>query len=206
MSKTKLSKKQVNSSLQKENSKEKFYYALFIGCIIAFVIAYWLEPITIGNDVRYTLFVVLFPILIGVTLFITYRKKILNTDAVAAVKNKWQKLGYAIVLLGCAALFSYLTLGLVTEMVWRSANHYTAKNQRQHIVILPVNEFHEASGGRHSSNSIYFNFQGNKESIKVSKDFIKQYKTRSNTKRHIQLILRKGIWNHYFVDDWQIIK
>lgn len=137
-------------------------------------------------------------------MFIIYRKKLINTDSLAAVTNKWHKLGYSIIIFLCVSLFSYLTIGVITDITWQCANHYSAKNQKQHTVTLPVHEFHVSKGSRISRNYVSFYFQENKEQIKVSRDFINQYKMGSNA--NIQLKIRKGLWNHYLVDDWEIIK
>jgi len=198
-------KRERVAAQRKQHFKDNLYYRLFIGCIIGFVVFYWLMPLTIGHDIRHSILIVFLPIITGVALAVIYRKKFLDAKAVAAVTNKWRKLCYSIAILSGVALLSYITLGLAVNIAWKSANYYTAKNQKQQTLVLPVDEFHKGGGSR-SSSYVSFYFKGNKETIKVSRDFIKPYTIGSPAAHRIKLKIREGLWNHYLVEDWDIIK
>lgn len=133
-----------------------------------------------------------------------YRKKILDIKAVAA-ETRWNKIWMSTVLLIVIGLFSYLTLGFFTSLTFELVNYNIAKKQKQQIVILPVDEFHEGHGSK-ATHSIRFHFNGEKEYIRVNLHYIHQCIDQSATKHRIKLKLRKGIWNHYLVDEFYIVR
>ncbi|MHA3788057.1 hypothetical protein ACX0HA_07590 [Flavobacterium hauense] len=189
----------------KQRTRDKAVYAGFIACVVLFVAIYWFKPLTIGTDGTHTFFVIVLPILAGISLLISYRKKIFNTEAIAAVTNIWHKIGLSIIIPLLASLFSFIIFGTIANLAFEISNYYAAKHSRQQTVVLPVDEFHIGRGSK-AKHTIRFNFKGEKEYIKVSRNFIDQYVRETNSKHQIKLKLRKGLWNHYLVDDFDIIK
>ncbi len=189
----------------KQGRRDKAIYAVLIGFVVLFVATYWLKSLTIGGDIKYHIFVEALPIAIGIALFIFNRKKLLNPEAMAAVTNIWHKIGYSALLLLCVSLLSYVTLGTFTTLVFELANYNKANSTKQETVILPIEEFYKGSGSR-AKNSIRFRFKGEKEHIRVNRNYINQFRAESTAKHRIKLQLREGIWNHYIVEDWDIVQ
>ncbi|PZR23428.1 MAG: hypothetical protein DI539_03125 [Flavobacterium psychrophilum] len=198
-------RKQQKILLRKQVRKDKAIYAAFIACMILCVVVGVYKPLSIGTNIIYIFFVLILPILTGIGLIIYYRKKLIDTNAVAAVTNVWKKAGYGIILLLIVSLFSFITIGTFASLTFEVANYYTAKESKQRTVTLPVDEFHKGKGSK-ASYSIRFRFEDKKESIRVSRNFIEKCIEQSATKHRISLKLRKGLWNHYLVDDWNIVK
>lgn len=190
---------------RKKSFKENLNYFIFIGFAIAFVAFFKFKPLTIGHDVKQLVLVHILPIVVGITLCFVYRKKLFNIDNFTQLNSNRKKAGAVVILLVAVAIGSYVTLGLITNVTWECANYYTAKNEKTQTVILPVDEFHKSSGKK-SKPSIKFHFQGKKERIRVSGNYIKHLLAQSSTKKHIRLRLHKGLWNHYLVDDWDIVR
>lgn len=190
---------------QKKERRDKAIYAVLIACVVLFLAIYWLKPLTIGGDIKYHIFVEALPVAIGIALFILNRKKLLDAKAVASVTNIWKKIAYSAVLLFGAALLSYITLGSFTILTFELANYYKARSTKQQTVILPVDEFHKGSGSK-AKHSIRFGFKGKEECIKVSRKYIDHLRAEPAAKHHIKLKLREGLWNHYLVDEWDVIK
>jgi len=190
---------------RKKSFKDNLNYYIFIGFAIAFVAFFKFKPLTIGHDVKQLVLVHILPIVVGITLCFVYRKKLFNIDNFTQLNSNRKKAGAVVILSVAVAIGSYITLGLITNVTWECANYYTAKNEKTQTVILPVDEFHKSSGKK-SKPSIKFHFQGKKERIGVSKNYIQQLLAESSTKKHIRLRLRKGLWNHYLVDDWDIVR
>lgn len=198
-------KRQQKIFSKKQRFKENLNYYIFIGFAIAFVLFYWLKPDTIGHSITYLLLIQVLPVAMGITLSFIFRKKLFNTNNFTALKNIKQKAAAIVILLIAVTIGSYITLGLVTNVSWECANYYVAENNKTETIILPVAEFHKGSG-RKATHSIKFHFQGKKERIRVSIGYIRQCLEQSATKKHIKLRVRKGLWNHYLVEDWDIIR
>lgn len=190
---------------RRKKSQDKFIYAAFWGCILLFIAFHYYKPLTIGNDIKYNIFIVILPILAGLSIFYFYRHQILDAKAVASVKNIWHKLAYAVAFTVVIALLSFMSLGLIANIIFDISNYYSAKNNREQEVIIPIDEFHKGKG-RRASHKIYFTFEDNKESIAVSRNSIDRYIAESNTHKRIKLNLRKGLWNHYIVENWDVIR
>lgn len=188
----------------KQEIRGKAIYAAFIACAALCVIVGVRKPLSIGSDFNYVFFVIALPIMTGISLLIYYRKKLLNPDA-PKITNIWQKFGYSIATFLVASLLSFITIGTFASILFETANYYTAQDSKQQTVILPVDEFHKGRGSK-ATHSIRFHFNDKKEYISVSSNFIHQCIRQSSVKHHIKLKLRKGLWNHYLVDDFDIIK
>jgi len=190
----------------RNKEKDNFIYALIIAFAAGSVVLHICKPVSIGHDIKYTFFIELFPIALGIVLFIIYRNKLLHTSAILKLKL-YQKAGAAVTLLLVVSLLSYLTFGLLFRLGFEYANYTSAQNNKPSIITLPVAKFAQGTGRhRRSTNYIYFSFLNKKEKINVSLEDIKQLKSEASVKNRIELKLRQGIWNHYIVEEWDIVK
>lgn len=182
-----------------QNRKDRLVYAIPVIGTVLFLLTGWLKPLTIGYDLRYTICVIALPIVTGLILFITYRKKFLDTKAVNATKGI-RKIIYSIILAFAISLFSFFTLGTVAIIVFETTNYNIAKKSEPDTITLPI-DFYFDSSKRHG---VSFLFEGKSESISLERSDVKKYE--SSGYKKIKLTIRKGIWNHYIVDDYKIIR
>lgn len=195
--------KRRTSQKRREKRQEKIIYRVFWGCIISFLLFQYFKPLTIGNDVKYNVFVVLLPIVAGLTIFYNYKNQILDAKAVASVKNNWHKLGYAAVFTVVISLLSFLSIGLIASIIFETLNYNVALENKTKEVIVPINRFYEGNKGK---RKIYFTFNNNSEYFNISRENMKVYKAQSHIKKRLRLTLREGVWNHYLVEDWEVIR
>jgi hypothetical protein len=196
-------RKQQKILLKKKESEDKAIYAAIIACAVLFVCIHSFKPLSIGSDNNYTFFVIILPIIIGISLLIGYRKKIFNTEAIASITNMWKNIGTWILLLFVATLFSFLTFGTLASLSFEVANYCAAKDSKQQTVILPVEQF-LIDSGRHKNHAVYFLFEGDSEKVGIELEEARRYM--ASGCKHIKVTIRKGLWNHYLVDDFDIVK
>jgi len=194
-------KKATETNVQEDEATKKIF-RIFGGFVIAFYLLYILKPTVLGHDIMYTIFVVIIPIIIGVPILIYLGGKEIGPSG--HVKTIWQKAGYVIALLMMTSVISFVMLGLFADAAFTYINYTTAKKSPAEVLTVPA-EFHKGTGNR-SGNHIFFTFLNEDESIKVSTETINKYINEKAVKHRIRLTLRKGIWNHYLVEDWDIVK
>lgn len=199
-------KQKKKDAKKKQHRANKISYRILITGIVLFSLLTFFSPRTIGYDSGFMVFILLLPVAIGVLLLLIYQKKI--TDALIGTSNYvetlWEKILFQAFYIVAAAFFSFFTLSVPVQIGFETISFYTASGNRQETILLPVKEFHKKSGSR-GSNRVYFYFNGRSESIGVSKETINRYISESATKHRIKLKIRKGLWNHYIVDEWDIV-
>lgn len=203
----KFPKKSIN--LTREKKREAIHSKIFIGFLIANVIHYmFFEPGIVGSDPRYAIYVFWIPVILG--LIISSRYYIfwdVWKDIFKPIKGEsYFKWFYSsIFILLCNCMFSYIIFGFTANVIWTYVNKNEANNHQLETFYLPVNEF-SSTTGKGSSNKIYFNFKGNSESINTSYKTLKPYLDLSPDDYQIKLRLRKGIWNYYIVEGFNLSK
>lgn len=206
MHKSKQSPKQEEyTKIKKQIQPDWLLYTAFIGCGILFVLLYMYKPLTIGSDFRYTIFVDIVPIVAGMVLFVIYHKRLINADALRAVKSIWKKIASFCILLFVISLFSYLTIGIIPRLIFEFTNYKTAKKNTVQEIVLPVDKFKKGSG-RRETHTVFFYFNNKREKIRVDRATIVKFQAEAATKNKIKLHLREGIWNHYLVEEWDIVE
>ncbi|SHJ13814.1 hypothetical protein [Flavobacterium terrae] len=201
--------KKKSSSASKRKKKEEFEYRIFLGFIF-FNLIYFLffEIKLIGTDIRYHIFILGIPIILGFifstkyNIFgVSWKEMFLEIKK----RNNFFRSIYNLVLFFLGNIvFSCLTFGFLATIFWDSINVYQSSKNRIETYYLPVEEFHLKKGK--GSNKIYFRFKNNLESIKVDYQTIKPYLDQQPKDYKIVLVVREGIWNHYALESWDLIK
>ncbi|HKX85934.1 MAG TPA: hypothetical protein VJL37_04635 [Flavobacterium sp.] len=204
------SKQEKRKRIKEEEKKEKLYYRIFIGFCILNVVHYWFfEEETIGYDYRYNLYIFWIPTLLGVfiTLKLSFFKEYWK-EFLLGLKEETRlrmKMFYCIVMLFAVFIFSYIFFGFTANAIW---NHLNIKESEKHTVEtlkLPVERF-SRRGGKGTSNGIGFYFNGNYEKIKTSYDDVKLYLDQAPQDYYVILEVKKGLWNYYLVQNWDLVK
>lgn len=194
------SKKQF---LLKEKLLDSKHSAIIIALGLIFILYHMLvEPITIGQDVRYKIYIFLLPVIIGMLALGLYRREFL-LNRISAEKSVSFRIVRAGFYLLQGFLFSYLILGQTVAMTWDYLNYQEAKTQPMEQFYCELNEI--VKGGQRRSNpNIRFKWEGKYEQINTSYASIKDYLDKDPEAYRIQLRVRKGIWNYYLLEGWSL--
>jgi len=179
-------------TLIKNNIGLKIFSVFLVICIMLAIV--FKGPTTIGTDNRHTIFIIIFPIAAG--MFILFRL-IGGLSVVDGI------LGKVIALFGSMAI-SILSLGNIAGIVFDTLNSNEAKINTAVVATMPITDLIAYDSSRNASYLIRFNFKGHKESISVEKDSLDKFQAKGLS--NIKLTLRKGIWNHYVVEKWEVIE
>lgn len=198
MEKTKLQHKK--QFIQTEEKLEKTHYRIIIGLMIFAVTYYFfIEPKTIGKDVRYSIYIFWLPTITGMFALGTYRRQFLikqfRTNTGIALRSF---MIFFYLLQGL--IFSYLSFGQVAKMSWDYANYVTAKQKSSEVLNCEVLGIWVTK----KSNRLGFTLNNIRETFNVSYQFIKDYKDENPKDYKVVINARRGIWNYYVVDSWEM--
>ena len=194
------------TTIQKEKNKDKIHYKILIGLLIIGVLYYlFFEPNLIGNDSRYTYYIFLTPIAIGIVVLLLYRKDFLiyKLNSSNNLKNKI----FILVFYGLQGiLFSYLLFGQIAKISWDKLNESIAEKNPEEVLICEITRFWITRfWSSKSSNQIEFQFENKFEKFNISYSTIKEYLNKNPKDYYLKIDAKKGIWNYYLVYKWEII-
>lgn len=202
-------KKKPKVNLTRKKKAEERNNRIFIGFAIANVV-YWIffEPLIFGQDIRYNVCVFWIPMIVGIITcsvvnVFDYRWKELFAD-LKKNKNIFGILFYPIFFLLMHMVFSFMIFGFASRVIWDTVNVVASKNNTIEVFHLPIEQF--SKGGRRSNPKIYFRFKNSLEGIPVENETIKPYLGTNPNDYTIILEARKGIWNHYVYESWDLRK
>lgn len=187
---------------QKKRTSNKNFIIL-VGLIALFVVyrSYFRIP-TIGSDFRYLLIVFLLPTVLGI-IILGFIKRDFLISQLRDAKGIFQK-GFLIFLYIIQGfLFSYLSIGVVASVIWDNFNKKTADLNSIEIIDCKIEKIN--SGTSKTSPNIYLLFHLKSESIPIDHETYRKYYDSKLTDLKLQLSVRKGIWNYYVLDEWEII-
>ena len=186
-------------TITEEKRLERIHYRILIGLMIIGVVNYYFfDPTTIGHDNKYTLYVFLLPTVIGMLVLAFYRKDFLFHKL--TISNKLiGKFLIIIFYLVQGFLFSFLSIGLISEITFNYLNNDTAKQNQSEIITCEITRFW--TGKR---PSIDFKYNNGHDKFRVNYKTIKEYEDKQPSDYTLEISARKGLWNYYLVDDWTI--
>ena len=187
--------------MKKQTKGGKFLFKSFIALIIVFVLySLFIESSYIGKDYRYNIFVFWIPILIG--LFIAIRFNILGLDykkiysELKKERKIYIKIIYILLINFVLFMFSIIMFWIPSNIIWDILNKIESQKNKVEVVSIPVEKFTKSR----QSNKIYFKFNNQIESIKVSSKRINQFIDKNPNNYIVEIGVKKGIWNYYVVD------
>jgi hypothetical protein len=192
-------KKISNNKLKRISSQN---YVILVGLIVVYVVyRSYFKIDTIGRDSRYFFTVLIIPTVLGIAILGIIKRNFLK-NRLKNAKGALQK-GFLILLyLIQGFLFSYLSIGQFVNMIWDNLNYKTANLNPTEIIDCQITNFN--SGTSKSSPNIYFMFRGHNESLTIDHETYGKYFDSKLTNLNLQVTVRKGIWNHYIIDNWRI--
>ncbi len=108
--------------ITKEQRIEKIHYRILIVLLISWLAYHlFLRQVQVGGDYRYTLYVFLLPTVLGMVVLAIYRKKHL-IQILSQSKSLLYKSLVILFYTAIGFLFSYISFGLISEIVFDSVN------------------------------------------------------------------------------------
>lgn len=187
--------------IQSEKKLEKKYYRILIGLLIFGAIYYYfIQPKTIGHDIRYNIFVFWIPTLTGIIALGIYRRQFLINEF--KINKGFISRAFMMFLYFLEGImFSYLIFGQIANVCWNTINQNVAKTNPVETINCKLTNF---CTGKNSYNGMYFIFQDRSEKIKTDYSTIKNYLDKNPEKYELVVEVQKGIWNHYLLKNWEI--
>jgi len=194
--------KQKKQFIQQEKKLEKKHYRIITGLIVFFIAYYFIEPKTMGHDVRYSIYILLLPTIIGILILGIYRREFL-IHRFATSKGFFPRIFLIFFFFIQGILFSYLSFGQIARIGWDYYNYRVAQKNPEETFICPVTEF-QRSHRSGSANRINFKFNDQHASVIVGNSTIKKYKNENPEDYYLKIRANKSLWNYYVVNDWTI--
>ncbi|WP_435263305.1 hypothetical protein [Tenacibaculum sp. nBUS_03] len=192
-----------------DKKKDDLHYIFFVFFAVITIIKHLLfDEKLIGGDIRYDIFILWGPIILGIaTLGIYQRKNLIYVFRVNdTLINKLMYFGFVLVI---ATMFSFLSFHTIADFAFQIINKNEIEKTEFKIVDFEIDSYNEEKGGRTQiltgGNKIWYEYEGVKESFKVNKEIIDLLKDDSKNYL-IEVELKKGIWNHFIVIGWKIKK
>ena len=187
-------KKNTNSYTSEVKSSSGIKILAAFICMSLLLKIIYESPETIGDDERYTIFVLFLPIVAGIPVVL----KLFGGYSLL----RGMGLFHIVMVLFLLAILSFLSFGLIADIAFENCNEKAANNSNPITITLPVTEF-KAYTGKNSSYHIKFEFNGNEESVLSDEESLEKFE--NEDLNNIRLQLRKGIWNHYVIDKWEMV-
>jgi hypothetical protein len=178
-------------------------YLILVGLVVLSVVyRSYFQIETIGSDYRYFLIIFLIPTVLGILILGIIKKEFLKT-ILKDSKGLFSK-GFLIFLyIGQGFLFSYLSVGLLANVIWDNLNKKTADLNPIEFIDCKIEKIN--SGTSKTSPNVNFLFHDKSESISIDHKTYGKYYDSKLTDLTLQISVRKGIWNYYVLDEWEII-
>ncbi|WP_298392416.1 hypothetical protein [Flavobacterium sp.] len=192
----------------KQKKREEIQYQFLIAVLVIGLIHYFfIESKYIGGDYRYDLFVFWIPVIVGFLLIVKFN--ILSIDwkdiltNIRKEKNIFHKIIYLPLLFLVHFMLAVMYFWIPANIIFDGINKIESNKNVIETYTLKVHEFHHSSG-RSGSTLVRFIFKGEKEHIKVSYEDIKPYLDKNPNDFQISIEVKKGIWNYYILENWDI--
>lgn len=191
--------------IQTEQKLRKKHYWLIVALIILGWAYYgFIEPETIGHDIRYSIYIFWLPTIVGVLILGFYRRRFL-INRFAVNKGIVLQAFMAFFYLAQGFLFSYLSFGQMAKMSWDYFNYKAVMQNTEETFVCPITRF-STSSGKGTRPGIDFKWKGRHERLNAARSQIKPYENQRATDYQLKINATKGIWNYYTVNDWTIVK
>ena len=191
----------LKERVKKGAKKEK---TIFFGIIIIAVIYYiFFESLSLGGDYRYELYVFWLPTILG--FFVAFKYSFISeywsSLIIDVIKEKHflLKIFYPLFLVIITFIYSVMMFCMPSNMIWDIFNKIEAQNNKIEIFQYPIEKF---NAGKRESIGFYFNKSW--ETIPVHYEIVKPYLDKNPHNYKIKLEVRKGLWNHYVLESWDI--
>lgn len=183
----------------KEKKLQQIHYTLLIMAMISFVVYYmFFRNTTIGHDVRYTIYVFLIPLIIGILFFGIYRREFL-IKTYLSFKETYAKIYVIVFYLLQGIIVSYLSFGQIAWITWSYINKKEAEKNKTEMISCDVTGFYTKK-----NPDISFKFKNQTEVFNVTSEMYRENYNRNPKDYKVEITAQKGIWNYYVVKHWEL--
>ncbi|HXC06779.1 MAG TPA: hypothetical protein VNZ86_18605 [Bacteroidia bacterium] len=191
---------QKRDHLRSEKKLDKKHYVFLLVLLgLNFLFYTFMNPLTIGHDERYTLYIIALPLVLGIVSLAWYRREFIRIRIGTAQTAMLKILTLGFYLLE-GIFFSALTFVLIAHASWSYINKTAASGNPTEVIRCKIDKF---TTGRYPS--IDFKFHDRYERIRTNYATVKEYKSETEKVDYdIVLTVQKGIWNYYLLKDWEI--
>lgn len=177
----------------------------FIFCLIGIIYFLFFQSVTIGGDYKYFVYVFLIPTLIGffITAKFTFFSKSWKSIFNDLRKEKYLilKFIYPFLLIITNFIFSYIFFGNSANIIWDTINKLESEKNKTEKYFLPITKIYTSYKYK---DKIRFVFLNKEESISVKYSEIKPFLNKNTDNLKIEIKVKKGIWNYYILESWEI--
>jgi len=190
----------------KHSQEDEIAFRLLFGLAIYGVTYYFFfKPLTIGHNLNFTLYINWLPIILGMVIIYWLRRDFLKRLNLA-FKSKSDKFFTYLLLFIMGLMYSYLSFGITTEIIFHVVNKLNIRNEQQITYIFPIEKINYSYNNKMpSEKSIIFNFQNHSEKIKIDRSLYNQLKNENIQKLSLEIKCRKGMFDVFYVDGWKIL-
>jgi len=190
--------------IKREKLLDNRHYTIIVILSILIIFYHTIKPKVIGHDLRYSLFILIIPTILGLLILGYYRRNFLKLEL--SVKNKAITIILrALFYLFQGLLFSFLIFGQLANISWNFVNRKFSEKQSIEVINCEITRFWKSSG-KSGGNKVEFLFNNKNERIYIDNKTMNTYKNEDPNNYELQVYVREGIWNHYIVDDWIIMR
>jgi glucan phosphoethanolaminetransferase (alkaline phosphatase superfamily) len=180
---------------------DKKTYLIITGLVLLNLLCNFLEPKIIGHNSKYSLYFFTVPVAVGILFFAYIFRKLLFQEY-KECKLLGDKILVPCFFLLMGLFFSYLTFGLAGDLTWVYLNKRAAKENQTEVVTCSVNKLESSYRGRGAK--MYFTFQNRQENFSISNMMFREYKDSAAKNYQLKIKGRKGIWNYFIVDSYEL--
>ncbi len=203
MGKKKKKKKKHIDQEELKKTENKTVYLLVILVIINFLIRNVYSTETIGGKSGYFIYFFLIPTIIGIAI-ISFLKLSFLKQKLNEAKSLIDKFGLSIIYLIQGFLFSFLTFGLISNIIWTSLTLNNTSGDNSIFIDCPITDINDKS--RYTQAHIYFTFNKEPERLDLNYNlYLKYYKSETKDLK-VSLELQPVILDYFVIKDWQILK
>jgi len=167
------------------------------------ILHYYLQPVMLGHDVRYTIYILWLPIIGGVAIIAYWRRKFLLDD-LKHEKTFWDAFFICIFYFLEGLIFSFMSFAQLVGTGWDIANYSVAKHAQSTVIECPVDDFYRGSRHNVARYQVEFKLNGHYEEMTMSDEDYDKYHEKKPANYKLRITVQKGIWNIYQVKTWTI--
>ncbi len=186
----------------KRDKRNKLLTTVFVVSFLCFILSFlFIDDETLGHDIRYNIFVFWGPLVIGFIALVIYQWEFIRYVYKSAIHLRDMMISTVYLLFG-GIIFSYIIFGNLANLCFILLNNKEANDHMPQVIHCQVSSFNK--GKRKVNSTIGFKFKNDYELFAVSEKYIEPYLQENPNNYEIQIIARKGIWNYYVVDEWNL--
>lgn len=194
-------KNSIKNALKGEGNKSyRFLIASMILGVTNWV--FWHDQF-IGLDLRYNLFFIVLPLVLGVFLYYSMNKLFIKDIFGTKASSWWDRIVSNIFMVVIALFFAYFSIVTLANVAFKISMDYCIKDQpivtKNYTVTLTYRN--DKGRGFHMFSSVYYLDENNETKIfNVGVEDVED----SHVKRKITFKCQQGFWGYYKILDYEL--